>query len=258
MSEISLSSRIFISWSGETSKLVAGVLRDYMEVIIPGSTPFMSDEDIETSEEWSKVLSEKLESTHVGLIVLTPDNLSSTWLHFEAGALSKNTGLRRLHSLLFCVNESDFTKSPLRQFQYLKYDTSNGRDTTLKLYLGLHKAIKGKLDAQISEKLVERLFDQFWPEVSTKLINISERVREKREPDESDPGGERSNKYEIAIEQLLNDGSSIRMRLDKILEVITGIESATMLGKARSNESRERLLPENMRKLVEEIREMKS
>jgi hypothetical protein len=46
-------------------------------------------EDIDKGQRWGLILAEQLESTHAGVICLTPENLTAPWLLFEAGALSK-------------------------------------------------------------------------------------------------------------------------------------------------------------------------
>lgn len=77
----------------------------------------MSAENIDKGDRWSIDISKQLEETHFGIICMTPNNLGAPWILFEAGALSKSIEKARVSPLLFGVGPSDFTSSPLLQFQ---------------------------------------------------------------------------------------------------------------------------------------------
>ena len=82
--------KVFISWSGKQSKAVASSLRDWLPVVIPGCEPWMSSSDITAGARWFTSLRQELQSTEFCIICLTPDNLRSPWIYFEAGAISTN------------------------------------------------------------------------------------------------------------------------------------------------------------------------
>ena len=81
--------KIFISWSGERSKLIAIELRRWLPKVIQAADPWMSDTDIHTGRQWFGEIANQLEQSDFGIICLTPENLKAPWLLFEAGALSK-------------------------------------------------------------------------------------------------------------------------------------------------------------------------
>lgn len=81
--------KVFLSWSGERSKVVAKSLSEWLEQVLQAVEPWIST-DIEKGKRWDGEISQKLEQSKVGIICLTKDNLESTWLHFEAGAISNN------------------------------------------------------------------------------------------------------------------------------------------------------------------------
>jgi TIR domain len=81
--------KVFISWSGVRSTAVAQTLHDWLPQVMNAVEPWMSSEDMRKGSLWRLTLAEELESTHVGVICLTPENLRAPWLLFEAGALSK-------------------------------------------------------------------------------------------------------------------------------------------------------------------------
>src|ERR1700684_2611083 len=84
-----LQHNVFISWSGERSIHIAEALRWWLKMVVQATKPFMSKTDIDKGSRWHIELAKALESMKVGIICLTPENLSASWLLFEAGALSK-------------------------------------------------------------------------------------------------------------------------------------------------------------------------
>jgi hypothetical protein len=90
---------IFISWSGEMSSQVALALRELLKGTIQTANPWLSGPDIEKGARWRTEIEAALEGAPAGLIVLTPENLISPWLLFEAGALSKKND--RVYTYLF-------------------------------------------------------------------------------------------------------------------------------------------------------------
>src|SRR5438045_9691418 len=81
--------RVFICWSGERSRAVAEALYEWLPLVLQRVEPWMSTNNIEKGSQWRSGLALELENARVGVICLTPENLKSTWLHFEAGALAK-------------------------------------------------------------------------------------------------------------------------------------------------------------------------
>ena len=81
--------KVFISWSGTRSKTVAQTLHTWLKDVMPSLEPSASWEDIDKGKPWSIQLARYLEAIHVGVVCLTPENLTEPWLLFEAGAISK-------------------------------------------------------------------------------------------------------------------------------------------------------------------------
>ena len=46
--------------------------------------PYMSHKDNDAGGLCNHIITSELESTNFGLVCLTPDNLESRWIHFEA------------------------------------------------------------------------------------------------------------------------------------------------------------------------------
>ena len=119
--------RIFISWSGLRSKAVAEALRDWLVRVIQRLEPWVSSEDIRAGARWQSEIAGVLASTKVGVLCLTPDNLNSKWLHFEAGALAKTID----NSTFVCPYLLDLDPSavtlPLGQFHAKRADEEGTR-----------------------------------------------------------------------------------------------------------------------------------
>jgi TIR domain len=81
--------KVFLSWSGERSRIMAAALRDWLPLVLYYVRPWVSGKDIQAGERWSLEVGKKLEESNFGILCLTKDNLNAPWMLFEAGALSK-------------------------------------------------------------------------------------------------------------------------------------------------------------------------
>jgi len=155
--------KVFISWSGSASKAVAEGLRNWLPMVIQCVTPWVSSEDIARGLRWSAELTRQLETTRVGIICVTRDNMNAPWLLFEAGALSKTTEATFVCPYLLGVEATELT-GPLAEFQASAAD----RDGT-KCLLRTVNSVPG--NAQIlSEKQLDDIFDVWWPRLEPLLI----------------------------------------------------------------------------------------
>jgi hypothetical protein len=74
--------KLLVSWSGPISNEIAKAFRKWINMINQSIVPYMSEEDIQKGSRWSAALSLELEQTNSGVIILTPENTKSEWLHF--------------------------------------------------------------------------------------------------------------------------------------------------------------------------------
>ena len=106
---------VFISWSGPISLQFATVLRDWLPDVIQAIKPWVSTEDIDKGTVWNAELSGQLSNVRFGIICVTPENASSPWLAFEAGAMSVNKGIGKQHVapvLLGIEPHREFRRAP--------------------------------------------------------------------------------------------------------------------------------------------------
>jgi hypothetical protein len=156
--------KVFISWSGERSRLVAEALRYWLPKVIQAIQPWMSANDIEKGARWRTDIANELEQSSVGIICLTPDNLTSPWLHFEAGALSKQQQNTFVCTFLHELEPSD-VREPLSQFQTTKAQ----KDDVRKLIHTINNTLE---DRKLPEIEINETFDVWWTRLEERLGNI--------------------------------------------------------------------------------------
>ena len=81
--------KVFISSSGDRSKVVAAALADWLGKVIQGVRPRMSSHSIASGSRWAAELGAELQTSDYGVFCSTPENLSAPWLLFEAGVIAK-------------------------------------------------------------------------------------------------------------------------------------------------------------------------
>ena len=153
---------VFISWSGERSRLAAEALKGWLGTVLQNARPWMSTE-IEKGSRSYEEIARALEGMKVGIICLTPENLTSEWLHFEAGALSKTLDPKtRVCTYLLADLESSTLKAPLAWFQWTRANKADTRK--------LIGTINKHLDAtQVPEDKLDTIFEKMWPDLEQKL-----------------------------------------------------------------------------------------
>lgn len=156
--------KLFIGWSGETSLRVAEIVKEWLQSALHGVQPFVSADDIDKGSHRFITLLRELEDSRFGLLCLTRENLTSPWLNFEAGALSKSVGKGRVAPLLFGVDKRDVV-GPLLHFQATDFDSKD----LFKLYASLNNAC----DRPLVDVVLRRSFETWWPVLDGQISELS-------------------------------------------------------------------------------------
>lgn len=156
--------KVFLSWSGERSRLVAQALRDWLPGVLQVIEPWLSATDLVVGSRWATDLARALEETRIGIICLTRENVDAGWLHFEAGALSRASSNSLLCLYALDLEPADIV-GPLAQFQMVHAD----REGTLRLLDSLNRANDS---SRLSEQNLQRVFTLWWPELEKALQSI--------------------------------------------------------------------------------------
>lgn len=155
---------VFISWSGERSGAAAKALRDWLPKIINAIKPWLSSADIDKGARWSTDIASRLEIAKAGIICLTPSNLHSDWILFEAGALSKTLKNTFVCPLLIGLEPTDI-KGPLAQFQTTR--------ATKEELLPLLKTLNGALgDSALPDSHIDEAFEVWWPKLHDQFSKL--------------------------------------------------------------------------------------
>jgi len=156
--------KVFVSWSGERSHGVAEALRNWLPHVIQGLSPWLSSSDIDKGARWATDIASHLADSRVGIICLTPENVESAWILFEAGALSKTINQTFVCPYLVDLDPTD-VKGPLAQFQAAKSDKAD----TQKLIKTINRAQEGNA---LAENLIEAAFEKWWPDLDQTIRSL--------------------------------------------------------------------------------------
>jgi hypothetical protein len=163
--------RVFISWSGDASRIVAKALASFVGECVQAAKPWMSDE-IPKGQPWSDAILTQLEESQIGIVCLTKANQNSPWLIFEGGALAKH---KAFHVFLIDATPAEIGP-PFGMYQH----TSASRDEVLKL---LH-TIDAKLppEARRGEDRLRRSCEKNWAELETAIAEARAIVPSQGQP----------------------------------------------------------------------------
>ncbi|PWU68306.1 toll/interleukin-1 receptor domain-containing protein [Gracilibacillus dipsosauri] len=165
--------KVFLSWSGNESKQLAEIFKDWLPNVLQYVEPYMSSKDITLGERWNNSIADSLEISVFGLVFVTPSNINAPWLNYEAGALSK-TLESRVIPILYESDVMLLEQGPLKQFQSA---TDLEKESLLSLVKSINNSCEtGKLD----ELRLDRAFEMWWPDLS-KNINKIEKADQNNE-----------------------------------------------------------------------------
>jgi len=153
--------KIFVSWSGKRSRVVAELMCDWLKCVIQVSQPWISTRDIDRGAIWFSEINDKLKDTSVGVVCLTQENKNKPWILFETGALAKGLTTNRVCTFLIDLQPADL-QDPLAQFNHTTPDKSSVWE--------LVRTINDCLDEKsLDERILEQVFDTYWPQFEAKF-----------------------------------------------------------------------------------------
>jgi hypothetical protein len=153
---------VILSWSGNQSRKIAETLYGWLKDVLPGVRPWISTVDISKGSAWFPALLGRLEAARLCVICITPENLRSPWLFFEAGAIAGKNADTRVCPYLIGVEASQLSSGPLGQFQ----STVANKVDTWKLVREINKHLQSGAH---NEMLLNSIFDSKWPRLKHTL-----------------------------------------------------------------------------------------
>lgn len=156
--------KVFISWSGETSKRVGEAFKHWIPNVLQTVDPYYTPTDIEKGTRWSHDIAAELESSSAGIFCVTRENLKSPWLMFEAGAISKQVDDSLVCPVLIDLDASDLN-GPLTQFQVTPFQKAEIK----KLIQALNKANPATV---LADPVLNLAFEKNWPDLEQQVSEI--------------------------------------------------------------------------------------
>lgn len=156
--------KIFISWSGEFSRELGECFRTWLPGALQMVKPYFTPSDIEKGARWHNEISKELETSEIGIFCMTSENLESSWLLFEAGALSNRVEKSHICPILFDIETNDLP-GPLRQFQATPFKKTEIKKLT--------KTINSSLsESKLDDSVLNSVFEMWWPKLEKQVNQV--------------------------------------------------------------------------------------
>lgn len=197
--------KVFISWSGERSHLLAEALHGWLPLVLHYVKPWLSEADVAAGDRWAQAVAKELETSNFGIICVTPENLASPWVLFEAGALAKSMQGAKVIPLLLNLEFSDIS-GPLAQFQAKKVEKTGLAEV-------IH-SINQSSDQSVPEDRAKQLFTALWPEFEKQVESI---------PDEAPTEKHMRPQHEI-MEELVSGVRGLDARFRELAEGVMEVQ----------------------------------
>ena len=199
--------QIFISWSGERSNRVAYFLRTWLQNVLQGVEVWLSD-DIRVGERWFDAIINNLSITDFFIACVTPENVTSPWMVFEAGAMATRRRAGATCAYLIDMQPHDLSRHPLVNYHH----ASANKQGTWNLVRSINDSRGG--DA-IDPQVLKRSFEKWWPELQALLTTLPiEDLRSMLDVNFAIFNKEQNLCLEVAGDQVHN-GASIQVGADR-------------------------------------------
>lgn len=157
---------VFISWSGDRSRLVAQALRGWLPRVLQVVVPWVSEEDIAPGHDWLDPLNSALDRHRIGILCVTSENLTSPWMMFEAGALWRGDRSSSVIPYLLDVDSLSSSSNPLFQLSCVHADREGTWSLVLSLFERAHASDKVPLSRK---EVIREAFEHHWPALEQRL-----------------------------------------------------------------------------------------
>ena len=159
--------KVFISHSGERSKVLAHHIAALVKHMIQAADPWIST-GIDKGSRWLPELANSLEESRFGIVCLTRDNFTRPWILFEAGALAK--GLSDNVCTLLLDLDPNMVDLPLSQFQATPADDD---DEVWNLIATIAKGVRATGSNLPSDADLRSIFKEYhWPRFKAEVDKL--------------------------------------------------------------------------------------
>lgn len=187
--------KIFLSWSGEYTRNIAEIFRQWVPCVLQNVHVFISSGDIQAVERWQSKINAALLDIDFGIVFISKNNKDQPWIMFESGALAKNLDSSRVVPVLCDASEIDLSKSPLLQFQYVQLN----RDGIFSLIRSIYSSMDSE---KISQVLFDKTLETWWPQLQASIGEVQPE-KQSRQRDNAASTDDRIDRLESAIGDVL-------------------------------------------------------
>ncbi len=153
--------KLFISQSGEVAQAIALKLKSWLPLVNPEFDVFVSAESIDAGKPWFEEIRLGLKNSEAGIGIFTKENLGSTWMFFEHGAIA----IQKNFIPLLCGCEvTDLVKTPASIFQAKIFEETQ--------FLKLISDLNEQCEKPRPQDQFNQLVTELWPGLSKNVINI--------------------------------------------------------------------------------------
>jgi len=155
--------KVFISWSGSLSKVIAHSLKLFLPRVIQSLDPWVSADDISAGTLWHGAIIKSLQEARFGIIVLTNENVGKPWLHYETGYMTHYIQDDRngLVSPLLIEVPTSSLEGPMTSLQATRFTRAD--------MLKLVNDINALLDEPLSQENLDYSFENAWTTFETEV-----------------------------------------------------------------------------------------
>jgi hypothetical protein len=211
---------VFISWSLPLAGEVARILRGWLPRVIQDVYPWVSHSDIEKGKFWHSKVINSLESSTVGIAVVTPANVDRPWMNFEAGAMAR--AIEPLDGvvmpLLINMGNTSIHDSPLNTLQVTRFEKDD--------FYQLVEAISTRTRSPLSADVLREEFDLKWP----KLHDAVERAISEGVENEAANAQPAARPVSDVLEDVLSDVRTLRLDMMVLRGKVSPRNDQTSLG----------------------------
>lgn len=148
---------VFIGWGNKRGKDIANILYEFLVNFFNDEIDFYLSLN-EKKINWASNILEETKKAKLGIFCILKENITSLWMHYEAGALGKN-----IYPILFDVKESNL----VGPFNLLN-PTIFGEEEFKKIIIEINKLCSSPL----KERALDYNYPAQWKSLDLKVKNI--------------------------------------------------------------------------------------
>jgi tetratricopeptide (TPR) repeat protein len=143
-------------------------LHGWLPQVIQAVDPWTS-EDISKGSVWNAEILAKLNESRIGIVCLTPENLDSRWLHFEAGMLARKPDQTHVCTFLLPGMKATDIPQPLAMFEA----TTPSKHDVRRLLVAINTAAAARYGKAVAAQVIDDALDRRWADLERRLRKIA-------------------------------------------------------------------------------------